>query len=81
MNVSWTPGFDGNSPVIKYILAYRYVPQRGPIPKEDLNWITALANISASSRSALLSNLRCLQYSTKLVFWISLLPASSVQYV
>ncbi len=58
VNVSWTPGFDGNSPVIKYILQYRYVPQKGPIPKEELNWITALANISASGRSVLLSSLR-----------------------
>jgi protein sidekick len=58
VNVSWTPGFDGNSPTIKYILQYRYVPQKGPIPKNDLNWITIMANISASSRSVLLSTLR-----------------------
>ena len=24
VNVSWTPGFNGNSPVIKFILQYRY---------------------------------------------------------
>ncbi|XP_059099411.1 protein sidekick-like isoform X3 [Tigriopus californicus] len=58
VNVSWTPGFDGNSPIIKYILQYRYVPQKGTVPKDDMNWITTLANISASSRSVLLSNLR-----------------------
>ena len=58
VNVSWTAGFDGNSPIIKYILQYRYVPQKGQIPKDDLNWITALANISASQRSVLLSHLR-----------------------
>ena len=58
VNVSWTPGFNGNSPIIKYILQYRYVPQKGPIPKDDLNWITALANISSSDRSVLLSHLR-----------------------
>ena len=23
VNVSWTPGFDGNSPIIKYIVQYR----------------------------------------------------------
>ena len=23
VNISWTPGFDGNSPIIKYILQYR----------------------------------------------------------
>ena len=58
VNVSWTPGFDGNSPIIKYILQYRYVPQKGPIPKNDLNWITALANISSSDRNVMLSHLR-----------------------
>ena len=58
VNVSWTAGFDGNNPIIKYILQYRYVPQKGPVPKDDLNWITAMANISASSRSVLLSTLR-----------------------
>ena len=58
VNVSWTPGFNGNSPVIKFILQYRYVPQKGSIPKDDLNWITALANISASNRNVLLSSLR-----------------------
>ena len=58
VNVSWTAGFDGNNPIIKYILQYRYVPQKGPVPKDDLNWITAMANISASSRSILLSTLR-----------------------
>ena len=58
VNVSWTPGFNGNSPIIKYILQFRYVPQKGPIPKDDLNWITAMANISSSDRSVLLSHLR-----------------------
>jgi protein sidekick len=58
VNVSWTPGFNGNSPVIKYILQYRFIPQKGPVPMDDLNWITALANISASSRNVMLSSLR-----------------------
>ena len=58
VNVSWTPGFNGNSPVIKYILQYRTVSQEGIIPKDDLNWITALTNISASNRHILLSHLR-----------------------
>ena len=58
VNVTWTPGFNGNSPVIKYILQYRFVPQKGLIPNDDMNWITALANISASSRSAFIPNLR-----------------------
>ena len=60
VNVSWTPGFDGNSRTIKFILQYRHVPLRGPLPSidDDLNWITALANISAVSRSVLLTHLR-----------------------
>merc|ERR1711923_389123 len=58
VNVTWTPGFNGNSPVIKYILQYRFVPQKGLIPNDDMNWITALANISASARSAFIPNLR-----------------------
>ena len=68
VNVSWTPGFDGNSPIIKYILQYRYVPQKGPIPKNDHNWITVLANISSSDRFAVLPNLRS---SATYVFRIS----------
>ncbi len=34
------------------------MPQQGDVPKDDMNWITALANISASSRSVVLSSLR-----------------------
>ena len=44
--------------IIIALLQYHYVPQKGPVPKDDLNWITAMANISASSRSVLLSTLR-----------------------
>jgi len=51
-------GFNGNSPIIKYILQYRPVPANGPIPKDDLNWATVMANISSSSRSVQLNNLR-----------------------
>ena len=43
---------------LKTFLYYRFVPQKGLIPKDDLNWITALANISASARNAHLTNLR-----------------------
>ena len=27
VDVSWAPGFDGNSPIQKYIMQYRYVPE------------------------------------------------------
>lgn len=29
VNVSWTPGFDGNSPIKKYIVQKREVPELG----------------------------------------------------
>ena len=59
INVSWTPGFDGNSPIIKHIVQFRYVPEEGPIPEEAHHaWITALANISSTSRHVELKNLR-----------------------
>lgn len=29
VNVSWTPGFDGNSPVLKYIVQKRELPELG----------------------------------------------------
>lgn len=32
INVSWSPGFDGNSPIIRFILQYRkvdYIPDKG----------------------------------------------------
>jgi len=58
VNVSWTPGFDGNSPIIKHIVQFRYVPEEGLIAEDNLNWVTALANITSSKRSVVLRNLR-----------------------
>ena len=58
VNVSWTPGFNGHSPIIKYILQYRAVALTGIVPKDDMNWVTVMANISSSRRSVVLNNLR-----------------------
>ncbi|XP_031349288.1 protein sidekick isoform X2 [Photinus pyralis] len=58
VNVSWTPGFDGNSPVLKYIVQKRELPELGPIPDPLLNWVTELSNISATQRWILLTNLK-----------------------
>ena len=58
VNVSWTPGFDGNSPIIKHIVQFRYVPEEGIIAEDNLNWVTALANITSSTRSVVLRSLR-----------------------
>ncbi|KAF5283152.1 hypothetical protein FQR65_LT02664 [Abscondita terminalis] len=58
VNISWTPGFDGNSPILKYIVQKRELPELGPIPDPLLNWITELSNISANQRWILLTNLK-----------------------
>ena len=61
VNISWTPGFDGNSPIIKYIVQYRLVPETGPLPEDSgslNNWVTALANISSAGRSVVIDTLR-----------------------
>ncbi|KAJ8914572.1 hypothetical protein NQ315_010036 [Exocentrus adspersus] len=54
VNVSWTPGFDGNS----------------PIPDPLLNWVTELSNVSADQRWILLTNLKaaaCYQFRVSAV--------------
>ncbi|XP_066157107.1 protein sidekick isoform X3 [Euwallacea fornicatus] len=63
VNVSWTPGFDGNSPVKQYIVQKREVPEfvpplSGPIPDPLLNWVTELSNVSGEHRWTLLMNLK-----------------------
>ncbi|XP_030078897.1 protein sidekick isoform X10 [Drosophila hydei] len=62
INVSWTPGFDGNSPIAKFIIQRREVSELekfvGPVPDPLLNWITELSNVSADQRWILLENLK-----------------------
>ncbi|XP_060530016.1 protein sidekick isoform X3 [Cylas formicarius] len=58
VNVSWTPGFDGNSPIKQYIVQKREVPDFGPIPDPLLNWITEISNVSGGQRWVLLTNLK-----------------------
>lgn len=58
VNVSWTPGFDGNSPIQKFIVQKRIVPEFGPTPDPLLNWVTEAMNISATQRWALLTSLK-----------------------
>ncbi|XP_013182226.1 PREDICTED: protein sidekick isoform X2 [Papilio xuthus] len=58
VNVSWTPGFDGNSPVHKFIVQRRVVPEFGPTPDPLLNWVTEPMNVSASQRWVLLTSLK-----------------------
>lgn len=56
VNVSWTPGFDGNSPVLKYIIQKREVSDLGS--EIFMNWITELSNVSSEQRWVLLTNLK-----------------------
>ncbi|XP_073972084.1 sidekick cell adhesion molecule isoform X2 [Rhodnius prolixus] len=58
VNVSWTPAFDGNSPVIKYIIQRREVSDFGLIADPLLNWVTEDTNVSANARWVVLNNLK-----------------------
>ena len=50
VNVSWIAGFDGNSPISKFIIQKRVVPVTGPIPDTVNSWTTEIANVSADVR-------------------------------
>ncbi|XP_050535550.1 protein sidekick isoform X2 [Daktulosphaira vitifoliae] len=57
VNVSWTIGFDGNSPILKYIIQKRQIETQSLLdPLVD--WVTELTNISANSRFVILENLK-----------------------
>jgi hypothetical protein len=61
VGLSWTPGFDGNSPILKYIVQRREVSEieiSGPLPDNLQNWITEVSNISASVKSVSIKNLK-----------------------
>ncbi|XP_015175534.1 PREDICTED: protein sidekick isoform X1 [Polistes dominula] len=58
INVTWVPGFDGNSPIKKFKVERREVPELGPIPDPLLNWIVERDNVSAQNRWILLNNLK-----------------------
>ncbi|XP_063224987.1 protein sidekick isoform X2 [Bacillus rossius redtenbacheri] len=58
VNVSWTPGFDGNSPLLKFIVQKREVGDLGPLADPLPNWVTELSNVSAQQRWVLLTSLK-----------------------
>lgn len=61
VSLSWTPGFDGNSAILKYIVQRREVSEieiSGPLPDNLQNWITEISNISANAKSVKIKNLK-----------------------
>lgn len=58
VNVSWIAGFDGNSPISKFIIQKRVVPVTGPIPETVNSWSTEIANVSADLRWIALPSLK-----------------------
>ncbi|XP_048761303.2 protein sidekick-2-like isoform X2 [Ostrea edulis] len=63
VNVSWSPGFDGNSPIQRFILQYRkvdYIPDKGIVEIDP--WNVFNSNVPPSSRSIIVSGLRPARY-------------------
>lgn len=60
VNISWTSGFDGNNPVLKYIVQKRTAsPEAGITQTEILSaWETLLANVSADVRNVVVEGLK-----------------------
>lgn len=61
VQLSWTPGFDGNSDILKYIVQRREVSEieiSGPLPDNLQNWITEISNISANAKAVQIKNLK-----------------------
>ncbi|XP_029163396.1 protein sidekick isoform X2 [Nylanderia fulva] len=59
INVTWVPGFDGNSHTKKFIIQRREVSADSGLLTSPLqNWVTERDNVSATSRWVLLNNLK-----------------------
>ncbi|XP_011308943.1 protein sidekick isoform X2 [Fopius arisanus] len=58
INVTWVPGFDGNSPTTKFVVERRVVPEMGPIADTLSNWVVEDDNVSAVVRWCLLRDLK-----------------------
>ncbi|XP_050687397.1 protein sidekick-like isoform X4 [Eriocheir sinensis] len=58
VRVTWTPTFDGNSPIEKFIIQKREVPSEGVVEDLGLNWVTVLTNVSSMATEAVIGNLR-----------------------
>lgn len=63
INVSWSPGFDGNSPIQRLILQYRkvdYIPDKGIVDRDP--WNVFNSNVPPSARSMIVNGLRPARY-------------------
>ncbi|XP_078319648.1 protein sidekick-like isoform X2 [Crassostrea virginica] len=63
INVSWSPGFDGNSPIIRFILQYRkvdYIPDKGIVDADQ--WNVFDSNVHPSAKSMIVNGLRPARY-------------------
>ncbi|XP_051172890.1 protein sidekick isoform X3 [Leptopilina boulardi] len=58
INVSWVPGFDGNSQIKRFSVQRCEVHELGPIPDLSPNWVREMTNISAQTNWILLHNLK-----------------------
>ncbi|XP_064109452.1 protein sidekick-like isoform X2 [Macrobrachium nipponense] len=58
VRVSWTPTFDGNSPIVKFIVQKRESASEGVVDDLGLNWVTVLTNVSADATQAIVGDLR-----------------------
>lgn len=58
INVTWVPGFDGNSPTKKFIVEKQEVSISAPISDSLVNWDIVNDNVSADTRWVLLNNLK-----------------------
>ncbi|XP_032667405.1 protein sidekick isoform X2 [Odontomachus brunneus] len=58
INVTWVPGFDGNSPTKKFIVEKQEVSVSAPISDSLVSWDIVDNNVSADTRWVLLNNLK-----------------------
>ncbi|KAK8382212.1 hypothetical protein O3P69_015266 [Scylla paramamosain] len=58
VRVTWTPTFDGNSPIEKFIIQKREVPTEAAVQDLGLKWVTVLTNVSAAATDAVIGDLR-----------------------
>jgi protein sidekick len=59
VNITWTSGFDGNSPVLKFIIQKRTAAPEAGVQTEILSaWETLMANVSSDMRYVIVEGLK-----------------------